>query len=435
MNDNFQLLQQNIIGTIINWPAEIDIAAGILTADDFTGKMYKDLFAFIVEQKGADFVAIGRAFGKKYQVADILTWTEAAVVPSFLKRNCLQLKEENRKQEIYRILSTIRKDFEGLSSSDISEMITSKLSYLSTTKTSDPVHAKTLCKEAIRRLEKRKELKGTLTGIPYGWHDLDEITNGLHRGDLVIIAGRPSMGKSAMVTNIAENVSENGGSVILFSLEMGRDQVTDRMFSSIGKVDFGNIRSANFHESDYARIERAGSEMYQYKFAIDDTPAISLHDVKAKCRIIKSREGLDIVIIDYLQLMSMPKKDNRTQAIGEISRGLKQLARELDVTVIALSQLSRGVDARQDKRPTMSDLRDSGEIEQDADVILFPFREAAYCDKCRDKVDDKDHNYTLHQSVAEFIVEKQRNGDRNVKVSVVWRGRFQRFESLKKRGE
>ena len=160
---------------------------------------------------------------------------------------------------------------------------------------------------------------------------------------------------------------------------------------------------------------------------MDDTAGISLREIKTKCRKLK-RDGLDVVVIDYLQLMSTNASlNNRVQAIGEISRGLKQMARELECSVVLLSQLNRAVDSRTDKRPTMSDLRDSGEIEQDADVILFPFREAAYCQKCKDGVDDGSHDLKAHKSKAEIIIEKQRNGERNISVPVVWMGDIQKF--------
>ncbi|NTU49503.1 MAG: replicative DNA helicase, partial [Desulfobulbaceae bacterium] len=243
-------------------------------------------------------------------------------------------------------------------------------------------------------------------------------------------AGRPSMGKSAMLSNIIENVCYHGKSALMFSLEMGKDQLTERFFSSIGRVNFGRIRSGYIENQDWSKLTHASSEFHSFNLHIDDTPAITLSEIRYKARAIKRKHGLDLLGIDYLQLMGMPDKQSRVQAIGEVSRGLKQLARELDIPIVLLSQLNRSVDGRNDKRPTMSDLRDSGEIEQDADVILFPFRPSAYCDKCRDKKDNADHDTELHQSVSEIIVEKQRNGERNMKIKTVWIGKYQKFDNL-----
>lgn len=170
--------------------------------------------------------------------------------------------------------------------------------------------------------------------------------------------------------------------------------------------------------------------IYSWKLAIDDTPAIALREMRAKAYRQK-REGLDLIVIDYLQLMTLSDpKVSRVQGLGEISRGLKQLARELDISIVALSQLSRAVDGRNDKRPMMSDLRDSGEIEQDADVILFPYRPAAYCEQCRNRTNDARHNYREHQAKAEIIIEKQRAGERNISIPVCWLGEYQRFEGI-----
>ena len=178
------------------------------------------------------------------------------------------------------------------------------------------------------------------------------------------------------------------------------------------------------------QLTPTNGEMNDWRLMIDDTPAISLREIRAKARRQK-RDGLDLIVIDYLQLMSVTDpRASRVQGIGEISRGLKHLARELGVPVIALSQLSREVDKRMDKRPVMSDLRDSGEIEQDADVIIFPYRPAVYCDKCRDRVESSDHSYKEHQAKAEIIIEKQRAGERNLSVPACWIGQYQRFDSV-----
>lgn len=426
--NKYDLLQTNILGAIIIWPVEIDTAAEIINPTDFMRPMYQDIYSFILERKGADYVLLAEKFKKKYPVADIVGWGEDLHTSAYLKKHCLELKEINRKIAIHDTMLKVRSSFEDMTSAEMLEELHSKLSLIEATRTVDPVQAKILAMDADKRLENRFENRGKLTGIPYGLPELDKVTDGLHRGDLVIIAGRPSMGKSAFAQNVAEHGCSSGYAYLLFSLEMGKDQITDRMIASMGYISFSRIRSGNLSDSDFPQISKATGELNSFNFAIDDTPGVSLHEIRSKSRKMKRQSGLDVVIIDYLQLMKMAK-DNRVQAIGEVSRGLKQLARELDITVIALSQLNRAVDSRPDKRPTMSDLRDSGEIEQDADVILFPFRPAAYCDKCRDRKNDSEHDSERHQRLAEIIIEKQRNGERNISIPMVWHGRYQRFES------
>jgi replicative DNA helicase len=237
------------------------------------------------------------------------------------------------------------------------------------------------------------------------------------------------MGKSALAGNILAHLGASRKSGLLFTLEMSRGDIIDRIAAGHG-VKYQNIRSGELSELEWSRLTKAMSEIHGWRLAIDDTPAISLRDIRSKARQQK-RKGLDLVVIDYLQLMALPNKESRVQGLGEVSRGLKQLARELDVPVVALSQLNRGLEQRNDKRPMMSDLRDSGEIEQDADVILFPFREAAYCPLCRDRVNDGKHNYREHQAKAEIIIEKQRAGERNISVPACWLGEYQKFEQLK----
>lgn len=295
-------------------------------------------------------------------------------------------------------------------------------------KSSAPVGMRQSLREATSRIEKRFETKGTIQGIPYGIDALDKATSGMHRGELIVIAGRPSMGKSALAGNVLSSVGSGGMDGLLFNLEMNRLDIIDRLCAAHG-IRYERIRNGWLKDADWSNLERAMAAIHGWKLWIDDTPAISLREIRAKARRQK-KTGLDLVVVDYLQLMGLPKKDNRTQALGEVSRGLKLLARELNVPVVLLSQLSRDVDKRPDKRPLMSDLRDSGEIEQDADVILFPFRPAAYCQKCRDRVNDGTHNYREHQAEAEIIIEKQRAGERNISVPACWIGEYQRFDGL-----
>lgn len=425
--EKYHKLQQAIIGCLINWPNEIDTTCRLIDTNDFIQFNYRQIYDWILaNEHEINLVNIGLAFPNTTH--EIIGWCEEQITSAFLPQYCRDLKEASRKIALLDLASNI-KAAEDKSSQEITEMIESAIS--SHHKAfSEPTLAHDLVKGIAMRLDERQQRGNTITGTPYGYYLLDSYTQGMHRGDLVIIAGRPSMGKTALGLNIFENVCHKGGSALFFSLEMSKDQLVDRMIASKGRIKYQSIRSGGFADSDWSRLTDVCQNMFKWSFAIDDTPGISLVEIKRKARKFAKRHSLDVLVIDYLQLMRLPARENRVQAIGEVSRGLKQLARELDVTIIALSQLNRGVDSRQDKRPTMSDLRDSGEIEQDADVILFPFRPAAYCEKCRDKIDDMTHNLVAHQSQAEVIIEKQRNGERNVSIPMVWHGHYQRFESL-----
>lgn len=292
-----------------------------------------------------------------------------------------------------------------------------------------PVDAVSIAKMANKRLEARWNSKGSIQGIPYGIPSLDKVTNGLSRKDLIVVAGRPSMGKTAFVCNIMENICRAGYSGMLFSLEMSEEENSDRLMTSVGNVRYGSIRSGCFEDAEWSRLAVALNKIAGFKLHIDDTPAMSLHEIHAKCYRQK-KKGLDVVGIDYLQLMKLNAKENRNQAIGEVTRGLKAIAKDLDIAIIVLSQLNRGLESRTDKRPMMSDLRESGEIEQDADVILFPYRPAVYCQQCKDKVENENHSTRKHQMAAEIIIGKQRKGESQINVPLVWMAKYQRFEEI-----
>ncbi|WP_082232016.1 replicative DNA helicase [Halobacillus massiliensis] len=242
---------------------------------------------------------------------------------------------------------------------------------------------------------------GNVTGIPTGYRDLDHITSGFQRNDLIIIAARPSMGKTAFALNIAQNVAVNSDeNVAIFSLEMGADQLVSRMLCAEGNIDAQRLRTGSMEAEDWNKLTMAMGSLSNAGIYIDDTPGIRVSEIRSKCRRLKQEHGLGMILIDYLQLIqgSVNSKENRQQEVSEISRSLKGLARELNVPLIALSQLSRGVESRQDKRPMMSDLRESGSIEQDADIVGFLYRDDYY--------DQESEN----QNIIEIILAKQRNG-------------------------
>ncbi|MFC4100738.1 replicative DNA helicase [Paenibacillus xanthanilyticus] len=274
--------------------------------------------------------------------------------------------------------------------------------------------------EAFERVETLYQNKGTSTGIPSGFVDLDKMTAGFQRSDLIIVAARPSVGKTAFSLNIAQNVGVRAKeTVAIFSLEMSAVQLVNRMICAESNVDAGRLRTGYLEGDDWEKLTMAISALSEAQIYIDDTPGITVADIRAKCRRLKKERGLGMILIDYLQLIQGRGKagENRQQEVSEISRTLKQIARELEVPVIALSQLSRGVEQRQDKRPMMSDLRESGSIEQDADIVAFLYRDDYY-----DKESEK-------KNIIEIIIAKQRNGPVGT-VELAFLKSFNKFVSL-----
>jgi len=258
-----------------------------------------------------------------------------------------------------------------------------------------------LIPQTIDSLDKLYQNKSVLSGVTTGYKDFNDLTSGFQRSDLIIIAGRPGMGKTAFSLNVALNAAYNDDnkSVAFFTLEMSSQQLVQRLLSATAQIESAKLRSGHFTMEDWQKLSAVGGELSNINFFLDDTPAINPLELRAKCRRIKREHGLDLVFVDYLQLMSSTKGDNREQQISDISRSLKALAKELNIPIVALSQLNRGVEQRQDKRPLISDLRESGAIEQDADMIIFLYRDEVYSkDKC------------LEPGVAEVIIAKHRHG-------------------------
>ena len=271
----------------------------------------------------------------------------------------------------------------------------------------------------MERITLLYESSNPITGVPTGFTDLDEKLSGLQNSDLVIVAGRPSMGKTAFAMNLCENAAiKSRLPVAVFSMEMPAEQLTMRMLSSLGRIDQQKVRSGKLSDEDWPRLTSTMSILNEAEIYIDDTPALTPTELRARCRRLKREKNLGMVLIDYLQLMQVPgTKENRATEISEISRGLKALAKELNVPVIALSQLNRSLEQRTDKRPVMSDLRESGAIEQDADVILFIYRDEVYNEDSKDR------------GKAEIIIGKQRNGPIG-RVMLTFRNQFTRFENF-----
>lgn len=276
--------------------------------------------------------------------------------------------------------------------------------------------------QLLGRVEEMSNNPNDITGVPTGFYDLDRMTSGLQAGDLIVLAARPSMGKTALAVNIAEHVALNEGlPVAVFSMEMGASQLAVRIVGSIGRIDQGRLRTGNLQDEEWPRLTEAIEKLRNVSLHIDETPGLTTSELRANARRLARQCGqLGLIVVDYLQLMSVSagmSDENRATAIGEISRGLKMLAKELQCPVIALSQLSRGVESRTDKRPMMSDLRESGAIEQDADVVMFIYRDDYY------NKDSKEPN------VAEVIISKQRNGPTGT-AKLTFMKNLTRFESM-----
>jgi len=290
-------------------------------------------------------------------------------------------------------------------------------------------------KDTIRNIELLYERKEHVTGVPTGFIDLDEKTAGFQRGDLIIIAGRPSMGKTAFALNIAQYAalhSDQKTPVAIFSLEMSKEQLVTRLLCSEARIDASRLRTGHLVDNDWEKLARGAGKLHEAKIFIDDSPAISVLEMRAKCRRLRAEQNLGLVIVDYLQLMrGGSNPESRQQEISEISRSLKALAKELELPVVALSQLNRGLENRTDKRPMMSDLRESGAIEQDADLIMFVYRETVYCEKCKNRDLTCDEN---HEHNAEIIIGKQRNGPIGT-VNMTFLGEHTRFENQSKRND
>jgi replicative DNA helicase len=274
-------------------------------------------------------------------------------------------------------------------------------------------------KEAMAKIEELNAFEGDITGIPTGYQDFDRLTAGLQPSDLIIVAGRPAMGKTTFAMNIAEHAAiKHGKSVAVFSMEMASLQLVMRMFSSVGQIEQNRIRTGTLDDLDWPKLTSAMNLLHRSKIFIDDTPALSPAELRARARRLKREHDIDMIVVDYLQLMSVPdSRENRATEIAEISRSLKTIAKELNVPVVAISQLNRALEQRPNKRPLMADLRESGAIEQDADLIVFIYRDEVY------------NPETSEKGKAEIIIGKHRNGSTGV-VQLAFQGRWLRFVNL-----
>lgn len=426
--------EQSVIGAMMLDAEAISVAQELLTSEDFYQKQYGLLFDAMTglysEGKPVDMITLQNRL-KEMDVPPEISSLEfirdmiTAVPTSANVRYYAQIVQD---KALLRRLIKVNEDIANACYAgkekveDIMEETEKQIfQVLQKKNTDDFVPIKDVVLKALDKIEMASRNKGSVTGLATGFIDLDYKTSGFQPSDLILIAARPSMGKTAFVLNIAEHMAfRNDITVAIFSLEMSKEQLVNRLFSLESRVDAQLLRNGNLSDTDWANLIEGAGIIGRSHMIIDDTPGISVAELRSKCRKYKLEHNLGIIMIDYLQLMQGSKKtESRQQEISDISRSLKEIARELQVPVVALSQLSRAVEQRPDHRPMLSDLRESGAIEQDADVVMFLYRDDYY---------NKD---TDRKDVAEVIIAKQRNGPIGT-VELAWLPRYTKFANMQK---
>ncbi|GFK92505.1 Replicative DNA helicase [Fundidesulfovibrio magnetotacticus] len=408
--------EQSVLGGILIKNSILHEIIDILGEDDFYSPVHRAIYQGCLElgrkSVAVDLVTLAEELARMGRLDEVggpvylAELASATVSASNAVHHARIVRDKSVKRRLISTASDIiEKVFEGAEETDaLLDASEQAVFAISDSKKSGVLtSSKTLVDEVFVQLAKRVENKEMVTGVPTGYYTFDEYTAGLQPSDLIIIAGRPSMGKTAFAMNLAMRAAcMYTVPTAVFSLEMSKEQIMMRMLCCWGKVDLSKLRRGRLDDNDWARLYESANALSPAPIFVDDTPALTTMEVRSRCRRLKAEHGLGLVVVDYLQLMRSARRvDSREQEISDISRSLKALAKELHVPVIALSQLNRKVEERSDKRPMMSDLRESGAIEQDADVIIFLYREAAY--KKKDEL-------TPDDNVAEIIIGKQRNG-------------------------
>jgi replicative DNA helicase len=426
--------EQSVLGALLIDAAAWEQVADILTAEDFYRPdhrlIYEALVQLVAAGRPGDVVTVSEQLERHGHLTDAgglaYLGTLARDTPTSL--NARSYAQIVRERSLLRLLLHAGREIsssvfgdEGLPASDLvnkAEELVYKIGEMGARGRDGAVRVSAVLPALIDKIDQWHSNPDKLRGLATGFTDFDKKTGGLRPGDLIVIAGRPSMGKTTLAVNMAEFAAVSPdvkASVAIFSMEMPSEQVVTRMLSSIGHVPLNSIRTGQISDDDWVRITSATSQLSEARIFVDETPALTPTELRARARRIKRQHGLDLVIVDYMQLMQvLGTKENRATEIAEISRGLKALAKELQVPVIALSQLNRGVEQRQEKKPVMSDLRESGAIEQDADMILLIYRDEVY---------DKN---TTKKGIAEIDLAKHRNGEIGTFV-LTFQGQYTRF--------
>lgn len=428
--------EQSVIGSMIMDKDAIVAASETITGEDFYQQRYGVLFDTMLELfnegKPVDLITLQNKLKEKDVppelcslefIRDLITSVPTSANVRYYANI---VKEKSTLRQLIKITENITnkcyldKDKVDTILEDTEKKI---FDILQKRNTGEMVNIKDIVFRSLESIEAAARNKGSVTGVATGFYDLDYKTAGLQPSDLILIAARPSMGKTALVLNIAEYVAlKSNVTTAIFSLEMSKDQLVKRIMSMHSKVDSQAIRSGNLSDEEWLKLVESARTIGNSNLIIDDTSSISISELRSKCRKYKLEHNLGLVIIDYLQLMSGSKKsESRQQEISEISRSLKALAREINAPVIALSQLSRAVEQRPDKRPMLSDLRESGAIEQDADVVMFIYR------------DDYYNHDSEEAGVSEIIIGKQRNGPTGT-IKLAWLSQYTKFANLERQG-
>lgn len=420
--------EQSALGAMILDKDALTEVVELITDDDFYKEAHKAIFRSVIDlynrNEPVDIVTLSEALLKEGTISDIggieylSDLTTMGVVTTNAKHYAKIIEEKSMLRRLIKASAEIiEKGFSSEEADHLLDLAEKSIFDISQKKNREGLEAiKEVLLKTYEQIERLYGSENAITGLSTGFMDLDSKTSGFQRSDLILVAARPSMGKTAFSLNLCQNAAtKNEASVAIFSLEMSKEQLVQRMLSSESHIPMQDLRNGKLKEEDWISLAKAMNSLSNCNIFIDDTPAISVLEMRAKCRKLKMEKGLDLIMIDYLQLMSgNGKNESRQQEISTISRSLKALAREMDCPVVALSQLSRAPELRADHRPILSDLRESGAIEQDADVVMFLYRDEYYFPDSEKK------------GIGEVIIAKQRNGETGT-VELVWLGQFTRF--------
>jgi replicative DNA helicase len=424
--------EQAVLGAILIDNASLNKALEIIHPDDFYRDSHRRIFSAILDlnerNEVVDLITLTDQLRSKSELEGVggATYLSTLVNSIPTAANIRQHSRIIHEKAILRNLIAVATDIVGQGYDDtgrVEELLdfAERSVFGISEKKLKPsfVPVKEIIKGSFETIERLYEKKERVTGVATGYSKLDEMTSGLQPSDLIVIAGRPSMGKTALALGVAQHLGiEKRGTAAIFSLEMSKEQLVMRMLCSEARVDAHKLRSGYLGRADWPKLTTAAGRIAEARIFIDDTPAISVLEMRAKARRLKAEHGLDLLIVDYLQLMrGRGDADNREQEISDISRSLKALAKELQVPVVAMSQLSRAVENRSDKRPVLADLRESGAIEQDADIVIFIYRDEVY------------HPSDESKGIAEIIIGKQRNGPIG-NIQLAFLDQYTRFENL-----
>lgn len=423
-------VEQSLIGAMILDIEAVTTASELLKKEDFYKEGHKILFQVIIDMYRNNETIDTLLLKSKLETLGLLEevggldyiakLTDAGILTTNAEHYSKVIEEKSVLRRLIRTSSEIiTKGYNSENADDLLEKAEQYIFDISQKKNREGfVPINEILEATYDQIEALAEAGGTITGLSTGFDQIDEKTSGLQRSDLILVAARPSMGKTSLAINICQNAALKGKHVAIFSLEMAKEQLVQRMLSTEALIKVGDVRDGNLTDDDWIALSKASASLSKANVYIDDTPGINLMEMRAKARRLKMEHGIDLIMIDYLQLMSSTEgNESRQQEISAISRGLKGLAREMDCPVMALSQLSRAPEQRADHRPILSDLRDSGAIEQDADIVMFLYRDEYYNQETEDK------------GIGELIIAKQRNGETGT-IKLAWLGEYTKFATI-----